>query len=511
MKGLREGFDIVDKDADLIAVDLPNHQSCFSDRNLTLVHEQVIQEIEQGNYIPCATKPTIVSPLGAVDKDNGGVRLIHDCSMPHGMALNDYATLNESYKYETVDTLAQMVRKDMYFAKIDIKSAYRNIGISKQSQQATGLRWVINNKQIYLVDTKLPFGARRSCMIFHRISQAIKRMMQRRGFDLCVYIDDFICMSLVKDVCMQAMNTLISLLRKLGLPVNWQKMVDPTQCITYLGVEVDSTRMELRLPADKLSKIRNHLDKACSKRRLSKRQLQSLIGLLNFGAALVYGGRVFLRRLIDATMKLNKKSDRILIKGELLQDIVWWQHFMAVFNGRSLLLSERSVASIITDACSEGAGACFESDWLYCNWGLDWPEAMNLHINSKETLAVVLAVSRWAPKLANRLVYITCDNTCTVSAINKGTSRSKTVMIGLRLLFWLSAMFNFKLRAVFVPTGLNVTADCISRIHDKRFLNQLNCYVQPTSYRCHMSDLSFFYIVCRGQPQSTPSLPVGLG
>ena len=138
---------------------------------------------------------------------------------------------------------------------------------------------------------------------------------------VCVYIDDFICMSNSKETYREAMNSLIALLRSLGFPVNWDKVVDPTQCITYLGIEVNSTNMTLCLPADKLEKMRDRLDEACSKRRLSKRQLQSLIGILNFGAAVVHGGRVYLRRLINATMKMSRKSDCVLIKGELLQDI----------------------------------------------------------------------------------------------------------------------------------------------------------------------------------------------
>lgn len=487
----------MDKDATFSPVELQNHQSCFSAESKHLVHAQVISEIEKGNYVICDDKPIIVSPLGAVPKDGGGVRLIHDCSLPSGMAVNDYATLHEHYTYDTVDALTKLLEKDMYQAKVDIKSAYRNIPISKHSQQVTGLKWQIGGKSVYLVDSKLPFGAKLSCMIFHRMSQAVKRMMQRRGFQLCVYIDDYICVGRTKSECMEAMNTLIALLRKLGLPVNWSKVVDPTQCIVYLGVEVDTRSMCLRLPAGKLQKIREQLNVACSMKRLSKRQLQSLIGLLNFGAALVYGGRVFLRRLIDATSRLKNKSDRIVIRGELYHDICWWLQFMTVFNGKSLLIHQRPVASIISDASSEGGAACYQSDWLYVNWEIDLPQTQHMHINCKETLAAVLGVCRWAPLLANRLVYVTCDNSCTVYSINKGTSRNKTVMSALRLLFWLSAMFNFKLRSIYVPTGLNLTADCISRIGNKNFLNQLHCYVPCSNYHWHMSEAAFSYVFRR--------------
>lgn len=49
---------------------------------------------------------------------------------------------------------------------------------------------------VYLKDTKLPFGAKLSPGIFHRLTQAVRRMMARRGFNLLVvYLDDFLIIS----------------------------------------------------------------------------------------------------------------------------------------------------------------------------------------------------------------------------------------------------------------------------------------------------------------------------
>lgn len=500
INGIEHGFDIVDSGIDPPSVELPNHSSCYSKRNRDKVNEQVLKEVDLGNYIPCSSKPIIVSPLGALEKPDGGIRLIHDGSMPPGFALNDYATLTERHKFETVDKLAEMLEPGMFMYKVDLKSAYRSIPISENSMQYTGLKWTVHGKDMYFTDCKLPFGARLSTPIFHRITQAIKRMMIRRGYQLVVYIDDFVGVATTREQCREAMCCLIALLRKLGLLINWQKVVDPTQCITYLGVEVDSVNMCLRLPEEKIDSIREKLELACSRRRLTKRQIQSLVGVLNFAAALVHGGRVFLRRLINASTALKKKSDRAQLRGELLQDILWWKRYMSVFNGKSLILHKRPITSIITDASSEGAGGYCEGDWWYLNWQVDWPQAQKLHINCKETLAVVLSIYRWAPFLANRLVYITSDNTTTVSAINKGSSKSKTVMRALRSLFWISALFNFKLKSVFVPTGQNLMVDCISRLHAKKFREQLHNFVPRTDYRLHMSDASF--VLCWLQKQT---------
>ena len=102
-------------------------------------------------------------------------------------------------------------------------------------------------------DTKLPCGSRLAPGIFHRLTQAVRRMMERRGFTVAVYLDDFfLCAPTLSEFAL-AMSILIKLLRSLGFQINWNKVVDPTQCIVFLGIEIDYRSMCKRLPADKLT------------------------------------------------------------------------------------------------------------------------------------------------------------------------------------------------------------------------------------------------------------------
>ena len=102
-------------------------------------------------------------------------------------------------------------------------------------------------------DTKLPFGSRLAPGIFHRLTQAVRCMMERRGFTVVVYLDDFFLCAPTLSECALAMSILTKLLRSQGFQINWNKVVDPTQCIVFLGIEIDSRSMCKRLPADKLT------------------------------------------------------------------------------------------------------------------------------------------------------------------------------------------------------------------------------------------------------------------
>jgi hypothetical protein len=69
-----------------------------------------------------------------------------------------------------------------------------------------------------------------------------------------------------------ALNALVHLLKKLGFLINWSKVVDPTTSITFLVIEIDSSTMELRLPADKLSLLRLELDNFKVRKRASPKK-----------------------------------------------------------------------------------------------------------------------------------------------------------------------------------------------------------------------------------------------
>ena len=77
------------------------------------VLQQIRAEIAEGNYQVTSEKPVVICPLAAVAKDDGSARLIHDCSMPRGMSINDHATLTNKQCFDSVDDAVELI-KDGY-------------------------------------------------------------------------------------------------------------------------------------------------------------------------------------------------------------------------------------------------------------------------------------------------------------------------------------------------------------------------------------------------------------
>lgn len=322
--------------------------------------------------------------------------------------------------------------------------------------------------------------------------------MARKGFDLLVvYLDDFLIIAKSQEECARALLVLIQLLRKLGFAIHWGKVVDPTQKITFLGIELDSIGMCLRLPQGKLDIFREELQSFLSRKRATKRQLQSLAGRLSWAASVVKGRQVFLRRIFNKISLLPHGCHRTILSFEVREDIMWWSQVMQTFNGKARVLDSKPLECVFTDACDDAAGGSFGLDWFYFNWNQDWPEARNFHINEKEIVAVVLAAYRWAPFWRNKQVVVHSDNTVTVASLNKCTSRNKVIMKCLRSLFWLSATYNFHLTSHFIPGVFNLAADSASRLHLPGYLDILQPFTCHSPLAMHMSSKTFMFLLGR--------------
>ena len=93
----------------------------------------------------------------------------------------------------------------------------------------------------------------------------------------------------------------------------------------------------------------------------------------------------------------------------------------------------------------------------------------------------------------------------TVSGVNRGTTRSPLIMTLIRYMFWLSAVYNFRIVALHVPGSDNVIADKISRLHEPYSQHYLYDLLVGSPLAWHMSYNGYAYILDRSRP--TGSLP----
>lgn len=471
LEGIQNGFQILNtaraENSILSDIEIENYKSATAFENREKVEKQIASEVANGRYMIVDYKPRIVSAIGAIPKSDNTVRIIHDASRPEGNALNDFCD-KESFHYSSLQDAIDMVTPNAFLAKVDLSQAFRTVRTHRSNFPFCGLKWTFagHSAPTYMVDTRLPNGARHSPFVFNELTQAVVRIMRARGFhNIVCYLDDFLISEQMYDKCISTLNSLISLLRELGFSINYNKVLGPTKRLTFLGIVLNTDTMKLELPEDKIKALKNTMIDLQSKSRATKCQLQSLIGKLNFATQCVFGGRFFLRRLHDAVGRLRLPWHRTRVTRAMQGDMQWWIHYLEEFSGMIDMLDPRPRTPIYTDACLLACGAVYEDQYVYLRWE-DWPITQNVHINHKETLAFEVALTHWAEQLRNSKVIIHCDNTTAVAVMNRGSSRNQLVMASLRRIFWLSAKYNFRLETIYHPGKRNILADNTSRMHE---------------------------------------------
>ena len=115
-------------------------------------------------------------------------------------------------------------------------------------------RWYLVILPVGVISQKHPLAAvLLGPLYFDQISNFIcLALVTCCGIKIVNYLDDFIVIGKCYGDCVKARNVVMSLLRYLGFYVSYSKVSDPSCCTVYLGIEIDSIAMELRLPEGKL-------------------------------------------------------------------------------------------------------------------------------------------------------------------------------------------------------------------------------------------------------------------
>ena len=162
----------------------------------------------------------------------------------------------------------------------------------------------------YYVDRMLPFGVRSAPKLFSAVADGLQLIMVQKGMThLLHYLDDFILVADSVEHAITQKSTLISTFHRLGVPLELSKLEGPSTCLTFLGVEVDTEAFLLCLPEDKFTKLKQELSHCTLRKTITKRELQSLTGLLQFATKVICPGRSFIRQLYASDLTLVTISD----------------------------------------------------------------------------------------------------------------------------------------------------------------------------------------------------------
>jgi hypothetical protein len=134
-------------------------------------------------------------------------------------------------------------------------------------------------------------------------------------------------------------------------------------CPTGL-LDIDTYLMMVRIPGIKIQKLKSHLEKLLSVKKIRVIVLESMLGLLAFCAKGIPSIRAFIRRFyaLLATLKQRKSYYLIRVTSDVKEDTLVILEFLDNFNGEYYIperfWTSNNVLELFTDAAGNPDLGC---------------------------------------------------------------------------------------------------------------------------------------------------------
>ena len=200
--------------------------------------------------------------------------------------------------------------------------------------------------------------------LFNILADLLQWIAQTEGITHIIhYLDDFLLLGPPKSVmCQHSLDSIQRICKDLGVPLALEKVEGPPTTLPFLEIVLDTIKMETWLPKDKLQRMRILVREWLTKKKATKREILSLVGLLQHATKVVRCGRPFLSRIYATAAKLKELHYYTRLNKGFHSDLHWWNTFLVEWNGLNLLRNITATPSpdyhIQTDASgSWGCGA----------------------------------------------------------------------------------------------------------------------------------------------------------
>ena len=432
----------------------------------------------------------IISPLMTANKKPLARRTVFDASYGDG-SLNGatptdtYMGEATKYTYPKIEDYRIMILKagrGSFMWKRDLARFYLQLPLDPVEYSKVAFVW----RGLVFFFVSLAFGLRHSGLQGQRVTDAVSWIFRRLGlessedfYQVCNYVDDLGGVEETLARALEAFRALGNLLDDLGLQESVKKAVAPTQVITYLGVKFNTITMEMSVPPEKLSEVKEEIRRWQKKTTISKRELQSLLGKLFWVSKVIRYARAFMSRLLGMLRSMSdvKEGKKMVFCSEAKKDIRWWGKYLEEFNGVTMIFNEDPIPLsyeqlldtprdiMASDATPTGSGAWYDTEY----WSEPFPHFLQdpqIPIHQKEFWALIVAAKLWGDQWSGRSIVLFCDNDSVVETIEKRKPRDPMLASLLREFLFIVVRKKFHPIVRKIESKRNEIADFLSRRYD---------------------------------------------
>lgn len=240
---------------------------------------------------------------------------------------------------EQLSEAVEYLQPNDWFVLTDAKSGYHHIPMHKDTW--TYLAVEIDGRLYAYMH--MPFGLATACRIYTTVMGEVYRPLRLHNQNMTYLIDDALFAFTCRQQGMFRTITLLLVLTALGFHLSWEKCeLLPIQRGKFLGLVVDTVACQLLVPADKVARIKDSIQKVQQQKQATSRQLASIAGMLMSAAPALHMALLYLRSLYNA-MQPEAGQDTLVTQIDLTEDdLQHWLENIDTCNGKTWLRRRQS-------------------------------------------------------------------------------------------------------------------------------------------------------------------------
>ena len=328
------------------------------------------------------------------------------------------------FRYADFQYILSHIKPGSWIAQLDLRGWYLQLAVRKKFQKYLSLRCPLTGKLLRY--KRLPFGLSTAPGFASLVSSEICKILNAAGIKCFVtsYIDDITFIADSREEAQRALDRALSLLARLNIDVAPEKVVLPTQQPTILGIMVDTVECLLKVRPEHLQWTLLVIRSILKRKRLTKKKLQSLAGMMNWISPLCRGSRPYMRSLWDL---VKCTHHTIRASPDLLSDLRWWRSALNRLKRSSCEMpfihwDDRRKMVMFSDASGDvGCGAWIGNRFLRHKWT---DEELAHSVPFKELWPIDKVLELFGDQLRDAVLLSATDSATNSFSINAGSSRA---------------------------------------------------------------------------------------
>ena len=399
-----------------------------------------LRDLENQGIIEKIDSSEWVSPIVVTSRKNGKIRVCVDMREPNK------AVVPDSHPLPLIEDLLSELRGSVMFSTLDLKSAYHQLELHKDSR---GLTAFITHEGLYQY-CRVPYGLSSAPAAFQKMMKVILCGLQ----GVQCYLDDVIVYGSSQAAHDTYLQAVLHRVQDAGLKLNTEKCLFRQTALDFLG---------FRLSPDGLEPNDSHVTAILhAPAPTDAPSLRSFLGLSAWYSKFIPN----YASVVEPMRALLRKNTEFTWTEEAQQSFEQVKHLIT--SGTALKLFDPNKRTVVsTDASDYGLGAVLtqvnnageEETVAFASRSLSDAER-KYSIVEKEALACVWAAEKWRVWLWGRKFLLRTDHQALTTLLTtKGNNRA-----GLRIARWSARLLEFNYDVEYRPGSENDVADCLSRL-----------------------------------------------